>query len=199
MTREKLNSQNNRNFTGFVLVLGALLFLGLGAAIGILITSSDTPCGTGNSSFWDEQKARSFGASEFPKDEWVETYSVAPYHITVARNSDAQLAIVMTEYLIYNCGMTDADIETYFSPDNFTQIILADYENVQPLKQCRAGETRLYEFRAQFGGQDYLLSQWARPDGDKRVLAFFMAFPVTQASALRAHAGKLFPELPACP
>ncbi len=184
---------------GAWVLVGIVAALVLGMALGAFFVNSEAACGTGDSNVIDLLRARNFGASAFD-DKWSNSYSVEPYTIRVVRESGDFGALTLMEYLIFNCGYAAADLDAYFSDDNFYTIILADYENPLKTNQCQSQDgTRLYEFTAQFQGQNYLLRQWAKPDGEKRVIGFFMVFPLENQSAMLEYAGKLFPELSTCP
>lgn len=189
----------NKNSRVVLVVIGIIAALAVGIAIGVFLVNGATACGTGDSNFFDLMRARNFGASAFDSN-WSNAYTVSPFNIQVVRESQDLGALTLAEYLIFNCGYTEEDVDVYFSDENFSQIILADYDNPQETGRCRAKDgTRLYQFSAQFAGQDYLLSQWAKPDGDKRVVGFFMVFPVENSTAMLEYANKIFPTLPTCP
>ncbi|MDX9991250.1 MAG: hypothetical protein RBS68_04285 [Anaerolineales bacterium] len=188
--------KNNAALLGLIAGI-FILFLLFG--LGIFVLNQPTPCNTGDSNYMDLLKARNFAAGVFESGQWNNSYSVLPYRVNVVWDSPELSALVSLEYLIFNCGYVQADLDEYFSDQNFYQLMFIDYENPQKMKTCQANDLRLYEFRAQFNGEDYLLSQWAKPDGNKRVFSFLMVFPESEASLMGAYAEKIFPELPACP
>jgi len=59
-------------------------------------------------------------------------------------------ALAYLEYLVYNCGYTQADLNTYFSERNFKEVIFRDYQNLQRKAQCADDEAKLtlHEFTA---------------------------------------------------
>lgn len=122
----------------------------------------------------------------------------SPTILNVTWLADNSGAVAFMDYLIYNCGVTETDLDSYFSADNISSIIFLGYENVQKNTACHSGDLRLYEYRGQFGGQNYLLSLWAKPDGQNRVIEFFTAFPANNPQLALDYANRLFPELPAC-
>ncbi|PKN95441.1 MAG: hypothetical protein CVU44_01795 [Chloroflexi bacterium HGW-Chloroflexi-6] len=191
--------QDNKNIVILIVLAGAVIILALGIFAGALLLNGPTECGTGDSNYFDLLRARSYITSAFEPDVWKASYSVLPYRVNVTWDAPDISALATLEYLIFNCGYTDADLEDYYSEANFYQIILSGYDNPQKTNSCRSGDLRLYEFSAEFSGQEYLLAQWAKPDGKKRAAGFFMAFPAENAAGMLAYAEKIFPELPTCP
>lgn len=177
-----------------LLLLGALL-----AGVTALMVANSTQCGSGGSSFLDLWRAQRFGAGVFDSRQWQYAYSVQPYKIQAVWDAPDLASIATLDYLLFNCGNSDDESNTYYSDENFKTIILADYQNLQETAECRAGKTRLYQFSAQFQGAEYLLWQWVKPESDRRVLGFFMAVPIESRSMGLGYAEKLFPELTSCP
>jgi len=181
------------------LLIGIFFLLIVGVGSAALMVSQSTQCGTGGSSFLDVWRAQSFGLGVFSEKEWQKSYSVEPYRVQVVWDSPDLGSVATLEYLLFNCGTTSADLDVYYSDENFHNIILADYQDVQKTSACRAGETRLYQFTAKFENADYLLWQWVKPDGAKRVFGFFMAVPTQSRLSGLGYAEKVFPELTTCP
>ena len=191
--------EENKNTIVIVGLVISAIVLTVAIGIGVFVLNSPTECGTGDSNMLDLWRARNFAGSTFESSIWSNSYSVLPYRVNVAWDAPDLGALASLEYLIFNCGYTAADLDEYYSDANFSQIILSSYENPQKTKFCQVDDLRLYEFSARFGGQDYILAQWVKPDGDKRVAGFFMTFPAEDVTGLRAYAEKIFPELPYCP
>lgn len=181
------------------LALALLLFFALTFGVGALIHINATACNTGASSFWDVWRAQNFGAGAFDPSLWEKSYTVQPYRIQVVWDAPSLGAISTLEYLLFNCGWNEADLDTYFSSENLVNVIFADYQNVQPVSDCRAGQIRLYQFSAQFEGSDYRLWQWVIPDGNRRVFSLVLAFPGADSKEGLDYAQKLVSQLPQCP
>lgn len=181
------------------LLLALLLFFALTLGVGALIHLSATACDTDSSSFWDVWRAQNFGSNVFDPQVWQKSYTVQPGRIQVVWDAPSLGSIATLDYLLYNCGWKEADLDAYYSDQNFTDIIFADYQNVKKTAACRAGENRLYQFDAQFEGTDYRLWQWVLPSGSRRVFGLVMVIPAQDFSAGLQDAQKLVPQLPQCP
>ena len=190
--------QNSKNKIVIIGLIVSTLVIVVGILLGALVFNSPTACGTGDSNYMDLLRSRNFASGVFETSQWTNSYEVLPYRVNVFWDAPELSALASFEYLIFNCGYTDADLDDYFSDVKFYEIIFADYQNLQKMGACNADDLRLYEFHAQFDSTDYLLAQWVKPDGDKRVISFIMVFPVESANMMRAYAEKIFPELPAC-
>ena len=158
-----------------------------------------TACGSGDSNYMDVLRARNFTSGVFEADRWRSSSTVLPFRIDVIWEAPDLDSLAYLEYLLFNCGYTEEDLDEYFSDENFEQLMFIDYEDPQKIAQCRAGDVRLYEYQAGFSGKPYLLSQWAKPDDDTRVANFLMVFPLEDAPLMRSYAAKIFPELVTCP
>lgn len=105
------------------LVVACCLFAIAGGA-GWFFLAQETPCGTGDSNGLDALRARSYVLPNvFPELLWKSSYSVNPYRIHVTWISDDLQAVAYEEYLIYNCGLKEADVDAYYSDENFEQVI----------------------------------------------------------------------------
>ncbi len=193
-------NKNPKSTSKLGLALTGLLLIVLLLAVSTAWTVSNaTQCGSGGSSFLDVWRAQRFGTGVFETNQWQYAYSVQPYKIQAVWDAPNLASIATLDYLLFNCGDSENESKNYYSAENFKNIILADYQNLQQTAECRAGQTRLYQFSAQFQGADYLLWQWVKPENDRRVLGFFMAIPIESRSMGLSYAEKLFPELATCP
>jgi hypothetical protein len=182
------------------LILGLLIVtLIIVTAAGAFLFVRPTACGTGDSNYADVWRARTFAFGVFESSQWRNSYAALPFRIDVIWESLELESVVFLEYLLFNCGYTEEDLDEYFSDENFEQIIFIDYDNVQKIGECRLGNLRLYEFHADLFERPYRLSQWVQPDGEQRVTAFLMVFPIQNEHLMRSYATKIFPDLPACP
>ncbi len=181
----------------FLGLLAAVLLLSLG--VGIFLFNRPTACGTGDSNYSDIWRARNYAHGVFDSEFWQISYDTLPFRIDVIWDSPQFESLVYLEYLIFNCGYTEEDLDDYFNDEYFAQIVLIDYDNPQKVGECRQGDVRLYEFRADFMGQSYRISQWVKPDNERRVAGLFMTFPLEDEEMMDSYAVKIFPELPVCP
>lgn len=187
-------------FTVGGLVLLSFFCLGLIASSWLLWNILERgECGTGNATLRDELRVRAFAAGVFRAPEWSEQFSVQPFHVMRTWLSDTYSAVVFVDYILYNCGYTREEVESHYTPEAFKTEILANYQDIQQVTVCEAGDTRLFVHTVRWNETDYLTHLWVRPDGRYRILEVFMAFPSTSADVLKQYAAQLFPNLPACP
>ncbi len=156
-------------------------------------------CGTGDYTLRDEFRIKTFAWGVFNAPDWNESYSTQAYHIMRTWLSDTYNAVVFVDYLIYNCGHTQTDMDTYYSDESFRTQILANYQQVERVSSCTEGDTTLYVYNARMAESEYLTHTWVVPDGKYRVLEVFIAFPLHKQDVMAEYARRLFPNLPACP
>lgn len=128
---------------------------------------------------------------------WTSQGSLQSDRTTSAWRSDQLGALVYLEYLHYDCGYTEAQIDAYYNADNWA-VVFANYDSYEQTAACRSKGTRLYEFDVTLRGSDYLVRYWVVPATSTRLAGLMLVFPVTQQAEMAHYAGKLFPELPTC-
>lgn len=133
----------------------------------------------------------------FDPSEWSLELSTAESKNVATWRSDATGALVFMEYLHYDCGVTEAQIDEYYSPEGFDTLFL-NYETHAQTAACRVGALRLYEFDAVFGGSDYHTLYYVEQVSPTRVVGVDMIFPAAYRAKQAAYAARLYPELPSC-
>ncbi len=145
----------------------------------------------------DIDRALTFTGSVFSSSEWKRSYTVMESRVAVSWMSENALAYL--EALIFPCGYEDANLDAYYSPENWA-IIFSDYDSYQPAETCRSDSgLRLHQFSAQNSNVEYEIRYWAQNDSDERVLSLMLTFPVEERAQLEEYAARLFPNLPRCP
>lgn len=134
----------------------------------------------------------------FAGDEWSKSLSRNEFRTYVTWTNVSRGGLAFLDYQHYNCGVTQAQIDAYFSEDNF-DILLSNYQSFAQTDACISNGMTLYEFDVvTMQGFDYKLRHWYWQETPTRVAAIQLTFPVTQQAALNQYAGALFPDFPTC-
>ncbi|MBI5297771.1 MAG: hypothetical protein HY869_20020 [Chloroflexi bacterium] len=185
------------------LVLAAVLLAGLLSGCGSAPSAgaAEGPrdeCGLYEPSAADVEKTLTFGLDAFNANDWVKSYSVEPYKITLTRRNDTAQAIAYSEYLIFTCGYTQEDMNNYFNDEGFS-IIFADYESYALGNFCEKSGVSLYEYDLVDEGTPFKARYWVKQDTDTRILVYMLVFPEATPGVLDEFSKKIFPSLAACP
>ena len=136
-------------------------------------------------------------ASLFHEGDWTEQITSDETKTTAFWQSNSMGAVAFMQWLHYDCGVTDADMSSYYTPEGFEDL-LSNYESHQQTAVCANNDLRLFEFEASVNQQDYLLFYWVKQVSPTRVMNFSLTFPVSQRAKLAEYAGQLFPDLFTC-
>jgi hypothetical protein len=145
----------------------------------------------------DEANMLALVGNTFDPSEWsLETSEQDSKNVATWR-SDWSGALVFMEYLHYDCGVSEAQIDEYFSPKGF-YILFLNYFSFEETAACRVGGLRLYEFDAVFDGADYHTQYYVEQVSPTRVVGIDLIFPAGYRDKLVGYASRLYPELPSC-
>ena len=133
----------------------------------------------------------------FQTSVWTEQIGSGDAKNSATWIADGYGAVAYLEYLHYDCGVSQAQIDAYYSPEGF-DVLLSNYSSHELTAACSAGSVRLFEFVATFDGTDYLMNYWVEQTSPTRVAGLMLVFPASQPAKLEGYAGRLFPELPNC-
>ena len=133
----------------------------------------------------------------FPAALWTSRSDATDSRTTTTWTADSLGAVAYLEYLHYDCGVSQQQIDDYFSSDNF-KVILSNYSSYQPTAQCQHNDLKLFEFDLSFNGGSYHMLYWAKQITPTRVADLFITFPANQQAKQAEYAGRLFPDLPSC-
>lgn len=170
------------------------------AAAGIWVNNTDTTadCQKRGVSLSDTLRVQMFASGIFERPVWTESFSSSPSRVTKTWLSSDLNAVNYLEYLVYNCGYKQADVETYYSDENFRTNIFQNYQNVKKTAECSKNDLKHYEFTGSYKETKYLLYYWVKQDSDSRILGFMMAFPQTKTDDLKTYAQRVYPDLAVC-
>ncbi len=145
----------------------------------------------------DIAAALALAGDTFAASTWVEQVSSDSAKTTVTWTASSLGAVAYLEYLHYDCGYTQQQIDDYYSPASWATIF-ANYDSYEKVDECSYDNLRLYEFDASLNGSDYAVRYWVKPATDTRVAGLMLVIPVDQAATVAQYAGELFPKLPTC-
>lgn len=187
----------------WTLILAAVLWAGLLSGCGstpggVTDEGPRDECGPYEPSDADVEKILTFGRESFDSTQWVKSYTVEPYKITLTRRNDPIQAIAYSEYLIFTCGYTQDDMNNYFNDEGFS-IIFSDYESYSLGNFCETSGLSLYEYNLVDEGAPFQARYWVKQDTDTRILVYMLVFPEASSGALDQYSQKIFPSLSACP
>ena len=136
-------------------------------------------------------------ASVFPSALWKAQTDANDTRTTTTWRADSLGAVAYLEYLHFDCGVSQQQIDDYFSPENF-QVILSSYSSYQQAAQCQHNGLKLFEFDLSFSGSSYHMLYWVEQVTPTRVADIALTFPASQQAKQAEYAGRLFPDLPSC-
>lgn len=145
----------------------------------------------------DIERALGFTGKLFETEDWERSYTVAEDKVMVTwLHTNGYLAYL--EALIFPCGHEEADLNHYFSDENW-DIILSNYESYTLETDCNNDSgLRLYEFIATVNDFDYEIKYWVMSDTDTRVISLMLVLPFGFEAEMDEYAYSLFPTLDFC-
>src|SRR5579871_6449337 len=90
----------------------------------------------------------------FASKVWTQTLGTGSSKTTSTWVASSLSALAYIEYLNYPCGVTQAQIDSYYSPNGFNSIF-SNYQGYSQTAYCSAGGVELYEFDAMANAVDY--------------------------------------------
>lgn len=154
-------------------------------------------CGPVEPSDQDVRFALDFGKDMFVGEEWVKSYTVDPYRVSVTHQNESLSAIAYVEYLMFNCGYGQAELDEYFNDEGFS-IVYGNYESYTLSSFCEIDNLALFEYDLVDSGIQYSSRYWVKQESDTRILVAMLVFPTTDQTQLNGYAARLFPNLVTC-
>ena len=145
----------------------------------------------------DVQHILTFGREAFASADWVRSYTVEPYRVSIAHHNDAAGAVAQIDYNIYTCGYTQTDLDNYFSDQNISETF-AGYESHTLAHFCEKKNLALYQYDLVFNGAEYSANLWVKQESDTRLFTTRLVFPKSSPALLEEYSQKLFPDLTMC-
>lgn len=178
-------------------LIGLLAGLIVGGAIIIPKIIAQQECPITPATPQDFAKAVAIGEDIFEPEIWRLQTGEHPSLISVGWFDDAHEAIAHSQYLLYNCGYTQADIDTFYGDENM-KIMLGGYNSWQQTAVCQQDDITLREFTMDYVGTPFAMRFWVQPVNDKRVQDINLAFAVKDADLMEKYAARLFPDFISC-
>jgi hypothetical protein len=154
-------------------------------------------CGLIEPTSGDVDYALSFGQQAYPTADWIKSYTVEPYKISLTRTNGSLTGVAYLEYLIFNCGYGQTELNNYFNDESFN-IIFGDYESHALTNFCEVEDLALYEYDLVEDGIGFHARYWAKQASDTRLLVMLLVFPTDTPNILDQYSQELFPEFPSC-
>ncbi len=145
----------------------------------------------------DIAAALAFSGDTFAAPTWAQTVSSDDAKTTVTWTASSLGAVAYLEYLHYNCGYTQTQIDEYYGAASWATIF-ANYDSYEKVDDCSYENLHLYEYDVSLNGSDYAVRYWVKPATDTRVAGMMLVIPVDQVATMAQYAGDLFPKLPTC-
>ena len=106
-------------------------------------------------------------------------------------------AVAYMQWLHYDCGVTEADLTSYYTPEGFKRL-LANYTSALQTAACENNGLRLFEFDVTANDSRLSAFYWVEQVSPTRVMNFSLTVPVNQRAKQAEYAGRLFPNLFTC-
>jgi hypothetical protein len=183
-----------------VLVLGvaALLVVIAGCSSSSQVyTGPADECGPIEPSQEDVRFALEFGQTPFNQPDWVKSYTVEPYLITLFRQNESEGAVTYVWYRMFNCGYGQDELNEIFSQQEF-DAVFANYESHTLYNFCEEESLALYEYALEDEGESYAARYWVQQSSDTRLLVVMLVFPSDSMPLMNGYAKQVFPDLVAC-
>ncbi len=148
----------------------------------------------------DVKRALDYTGKIFQTSDWKRVYSVGNQRVAITWNHNTLDAVAYLEYLVWDCGYTQPDLDSYFSQSNFTDVFFKAYQNPVETKHCSGDNgLSLYEYSASYQGEAYSIRYWAKLENPIRIATLMLSFPTKDKAVQDQLANQLFPKLVACP
>lgn len=138
-----------------------------------------------------------YGTGIFDPAEWTLTVTLGEGRSSVEWRNQTAGSLAYVDYIHYDCGIPEGEIDRFYSPDGFS-VILSNYDSYSRRQICKLDDVRLYEFDVQFQGSDYEMRYWVTPATQTRMLALDIVFLDSDHDAMESYARQLFPQIPSC-
>jgi hypothetical protein len=175
------------------LIIG-LLVVGV-AVTARSLTPADCPIIPATQQDFDE--AIIIGNGIFEPEIWELKSGEHPALISVGWFSRSSDAFSHSQYLLYNCGYTQADLDRFYSDGNWN-IMLDGYEAWTRNDTCKKDGIILHEFSMTYVGKPMIMRFWIFPVNEKRVRDIQLTFSANDPELMEKYAARLFPNFTSC-
>lgn len=139
-----------------------------------------------------------FGNDVFEEENWVVSAQEEADRTQATWYGDAFGAVAFLDYLHFDCGIRDDDVEPFFN-DEWFAATFSNREDYKLRNQCEEDGVLLWEFDIVTTYNDGdILRYWVSRDSDERISAFYMEFPLDQEDLMNEYAEQLYPGFVSC-
>jgi hypothetical protein len=148
----------------------------------------------------DVKFALDYTGKIFQSKDWKRIYTVGNQRVAITWNHATLDALAYMEYLVWDCGYTQTDLDSYFSTSSFKDGFFKSYDNPVESKHCSGDNgLTLYEYSAGYQGEPYSILYWSKLESSTRITTLMLSFPTKDKAVEDMLASQLFPKLVKCP
>ena len=144
----------------------------------------------------DVDLALQHGEDQFMPPTWKRSYSVLDYQVRVTWTSDEYGAVANFDHVIF-CNVTESVLDEYYTTATL-DIIMENYDEHELQEEFRTNGQRLYQFKAQKYGTDFVARLWVEIVDSDHTLQSLLVFPATDETNLNSYSRQIMPQLPFC-
>ncbi|MFN8371752.1 MAG: hypothetical protein U0694_02600 [Anaerolineae bacterium] len=185
----------------WVILIIALVLIGGVALIRVnltgLLSLQNSDCALTPATDQDFADAVAIGDGVFDSNLWTVETDEHSALISVAWFNYENEAIARSQYLLYNCGYTQADLDRFYGDEGFS-LMLEGYDSWTQTAICEKDEITLREFTVTYSAREFLMRFWVTPVSATRVRDIHLAFPSEDRAMLEEYAARLFPDFTSC-
>jgi hypothetical protein len=133
----------------------------------------------------------------FEPGRWELQYGEHPALISVGWFEHDTEAIAHSQYLLYNCGYTQAEVDDFYDDANM-DVMLGGYDSWTETARCEADGLTLREYEVRYTGKPYAVRFWIQPVNDTRVRDIHLGYWPEDTAEMDEYARRLFPALVSC-
>jgi hypothetical protein len=137
------------------------------------------------------------GNGIFDPELWRLEYMEHEGLISVNWSREDEAAFAHSQYLLYNCGYNDDELDTFYGDENI-DVMLGGYDTWEETARCSEEDVELREYTLMLDGDEYISRLWIEPISDTRVRDMRLDFPVDEGNEMDEYARRLYPQLVTC-
>lgn len=160
-------------------------------------SSPSTECPITPATEQDFAEAIQIGDGIFEPEIWDLKSGEHPALISVGWFDNASEGIAHSQYLLYNCGYTQAEVDEFYN-DAGMDVMLGGYKAHQLTDECERDGVTLREYDLDYDGKPFIMRFWIQAVNEKRVRDIHLAFSADDQPMMDDYAARLFPNLASC-
>lgn len=180
-----------------LILSGALIAVLFVALFTVPRLFAPSACPTAEATAADIAQTVAYGSEIFLPPRWELRTGTHPGLVSVGWFDSTSDGIAHMQLLLYDCGYSQADIDSFYGTDGFN-VMLGGYESHTETAVCTADTLTLHEFDVVYDAQPYRVRFWVQPLSPTRVRDVHLGFAAADTAQMDEYAAKLFPSLPSC-